>query len=539
MLKGSISGVALNIMMAIVLSAAAFGQTNEGAPPQAGAQREQPVGLSPAIEQGAVPVAAPPVPVQEQDLLLRGAANYRQGNYEEALVDLEKVRARNPQSAIAAYYLGATLKKMQLYSKAVSHLKDAVTLQPAVNQAFLELADDYYALGRIDEALHALEVAEKEGTDPGQAAYLKGLVLMKKRNFDEARASFEKAKSLDEALAPSADFQIATIYHRLGKQAEARDLFASVADRSPDSAAGYMARQQADALAARMETKHAFNAVVNVQEQYDSNVLLKPDDSSVATDITGEADMSTVVSVHAGYALPLDLPYGVKIQYDYYLNTHQKLKTHDVQGHTIGVAPSYRIGENTLSLPISYGSWQVDKADYLKTTSLAPAYAFVTGEDQYAQASLKYVQKDYLSEPPFPEDDRDATGIGAGISWFRLIEKQKGFINVKYELDKEDAKGSNWSYLGHKLAAGILYPATSRVKLALGLEEYLQRYANTDTVFNVARDDKTMTLTAQAFYTLFSQVELQFLFVYMKDSSNIPAYAFSKNIEAIGLYARF
>ena len=171
----------------------------------------------------ATPTAAQPA-APEPDYMLQGTTNFRQGNYEEALDDLTKARLKDPRSAIAAYYLGATLKKMQQYSKALPNLMEAVTLQPPVKEAYPELADVYYVLGKNDEALKALESAEREGVDPAQTAYLKGLVLMKKRSFKESEASLEKARTLDPKLSSAVDYQIALIYHRQGKQAEAPGL---------------------------------------------------------------------------------------------------------------------------------------------------------------------------------------------------------------------------------------------------------------------------------------------------------------------------
>lgn len=488
---------------------------------------------APAAEPVTVP-AAPPV-----DVALRGIDQYRRGNYEEALADLTAARSTDPGSSMLAYYQGATLKRMQQYQKALPPLRQAVTLQPAVKQAFLELADVYFVLDRNDAALQAIEVSEREGIEPAQTVFLKGLILVKKRRFPEAVLSFEKAKTLDKALAGTADFQIASIYHREGKQSSARDLFASVAAADPESDVGQMAKQQADALSRRMDTGKRFSATASAQLLYDSNVMLKPDSGSSAVAITNESDMAAVVTARADYAAPVPQPWTLKMQYALYLSSYQDLKQFDIQSHTIGITPGTVIKGDPLNLLASYNMTKVDGQSYLNAIMLSPVYVLSPSQDQQAHLMLRYQQKDFQWEVPLPDEDRDSTEVAAGLSWYWLIAQQKGFLNAKVEVNREDAVGRNWSYLGIKASAGGLYPVTESLKLALGIEAYLQEYANTNSSFGVRREDRTTTLTAQALYALTRSVDGHVQFVSMKDDSSIPVYAFTKNMVSIGVFARF
>ena len=485
------------------------------------------------------PAAAPAPAAAVVDYALRGIDQYRRGNYEEALEDLARARSADPGSSMLAYYQGATLKRMQQYKEALPPLRQAVTLQPAVKQAFLELADVYFVLDRNDAALHAIEVSEREGIEPAQTAFLKGLILAKKRQFAEAVLSFEKAKSLDAAYTGTADFQIASIYHREGKQSAARDLFASVAKADPESDVGQMAKQQADALSHRLETGKRFSASVSAQMLYDSNVMLKPDGGSSAVAITNESDMAAVVTARAEYDAPVPQPWTLKMQYALYVSSYQELKQFDIQSHTIGITPGTVIKGDPLNLLASYNMTKVDGQSYLQAFMLAPVYVLSPSQEQQAHLMLRYQQKDFQYPVTLPDENRDATEVAGGLSWYWLIAQQKGFLNVKVELNREDAVGRNWSYQGVKASAGGLYPVTDALKLALGLEAYRQDYKNTNSSFGVKRKDTTTTLTAQALYALTRSVDGHVQFVAMKDDSSIPVYAFTKNMVSIGVFARF
>ena len=477
--------------------------------------------------------------VRDPGALARGIAFYEGGNYEEAGAELNKARLEQPGSAQAAFYLGMTLKKLQQYAKALAPLRDATTLQPPVPEAFLELADAYYVLGRNEEALHALDVAEQEGIEPGQTFFLRGLIQMKNRKNDEALASFEKAKSADPKIASAADFQIATVYQRQGEQQKALERFTAVTARDPDSDVGQMAKQQADALARQLKSRGSFSAVVSLLEQYDSNVILKPDSGGGADAISGESDLATVLSARLEYTAPMAPPYNLKAQYALYLNKHQDLKTYDVQSHSFGIVPTYDMGESSLALLASYNLTLVDGDKYLTAFLLSPLYVRTPAEGQQAHFSLRFLQKDYQKPVSSPDEDRDSTDIGLGVSWFWLFSQQRGFVNARYEINREDAKGANWSYLGNKVAGGFLYPVTESLKASMGLDVYYQDYENVNTAFNEKRRDITSTLTVQALYALTKSIDAHLQYLYMQDDSTIDVYAFHKYIVGLGLYARF
>ena len=544
-MQNRLSGYALVALLFLAVSALpAAAQTTDNAPPvQTSITQTAPAqpqtSPPPAGPQATPPAREQPASAPGQEMLMQGVNDFRLGNYEEAFDELTKARAQDPQSSVAAYYLGVTLKKMQQFHNAIPHLMAAVTLQPPAKQAYLELADAYYVTDQLDPALRALDLAQKENIDPGQAAFLRGLVLVKKRAYAPALASFDQAKSIDPKLALACDYQIALIYARTGKQTEARDLFQAIAEKDAASDEGRMARQQADSLNARLKERKPFSGMANVQYQYDSNVVLKPDQSAAAQGISGQSDMVAVLALRAEYAPEVQLPYGAKFQYSGYLSSHRKLRTYDMQSHTLAVVPSYRMKENSASLPISFNYTLLDNTRYLQAYALTPTYSFAISDDQNAQVSILYQKKDFLQTPAFSAENQDATDTGFGLAWFRVIADQKGFLNIRYDLTKENATGANWSYLGNKLGGSMLYPFTEKIKLALGLEADRLDFDNVHTVFGIKRADTTYTASAQMLYALTHAFDGQLQYVWTQNDSNIPVYAYHKNVISVGVNARF
>ncbi|MFA6143155.1 MAG: tetratricopeptide repeat protein, partial [Candidatus Omnitrophota bacterium] len=122
-------------------------------------------------------------------------------NFDEALVLFQELRKEDPNSSIAAYYLGLTLKQVQRYKEAKPELEAAATLTPRVDNAIPELIDLLFKLEEFDEAKKWIETAEKDNIAPAQTAFIKGMILLREnKDTDATIAAFDKAKSLDESL---------------------------------------------------------------------------------------------------------------------------------------------------------------------------------------------------------------------------------------------------------------------------------------------------------------------------------------------------
>ncbi|HBO83421.1 MAG TPA: hypothetical protein DD641_00190 [Deltaproteobacteria bacterium] len=476
---------------------------------------------------------------KKPDYLKSGITNLKEENYEEAIADLKKAREEDPNSSVAAYFLGIAYKKVQDYKEAKHHLNDAITLKPAVKEGVVELADTFYQLGELEDALKTLEIAEREDISPAQTVFLKGLVLLKTRKNLEAIEAFKKAKSLDEKLSRSADYQIGIANLQEGKLSEAREVFKEVVVRDPNADIAQFANQYINAIAKRLKEERPFRVTLGIQYMYDDNVLLKPSDSAAAGDITGEGDSVGVATLRAEYVPKLTGPWGMKLQYSLYYNIHEDLKTHDIQSHTAALIPSYNFKDSSISLLTSYNYTLVDDFKYVHSVTVLPQYSFVINQNQFAQAFVRYQFKDFLKKAINSDENRDSNDYAVGGSWFYLFAENKGFLNLRYEFNKENTDGKNWEYHGNKFSAGFLYPVMEKLKLNIGLEAYLQKYEETHTAFDKKRKDETYTFNTMLSYSIYEDIDIQAQYSHIKSNSNITVYDYDRNIVSIGIEARF
>lgn len=471
--------------------------------------------------------------------LERGITQYKHENYDEALTTLKKAREEAPTSTLAAYYLGLTYKQLQNYKEALAGLRDAVTYSPKIKGALIELIDCLYQLGQLDEAKRWIGEAEKEGIRPAQAAFLKGLVLIKDGNAKDAIAAFEDAKNLDKSMTQACDYQIGVAHLKGKKFKDARRAFEEVVLVDPSSNMANFANEYMKAIEKREEVMRPLKLTFGVAWQYDDNVVLKPDDTSIAVDIADKADSREVYTGNAEYDYRFNDRLGVKGQYFFYYAKQNNLGFYDLVSNTFAIQPSVYFKNSLLTFPCAYNYLLVNDKAYLSQVTTSGIYNFMVGTWNMGQVFIKYQNKDYLWEPSTPDENRDANDLGGGAGWYFFFAKNKGFLNIRYALNKEETKGNNWDYLGNRASATALIPIFDKLNWTISGDMFLQDFLNTHTIYNVHRKDTVYTLSTLLAYKFFKESEIQFQYTYVKDTSNISIYDYTRNIFSVGVEAKF
>ncbi len=477
--------------------------------------------------------------IHELPLLEQGIKDYKAENYEEALITFQKARKQDPQSSIAAYYLGITYKQLQNYKEATIHLADALNLKPGVKDARLDLAEAYYQLGLNEESLKQLNFAEEQQVKPGQTAFLRGLVLVKLDKNKDAVDAFKKAKEMDASMTQAANFQIGIALVRQGNADEAGKMFKEIIVADPNSDMAGFANQYIEALTRKAEEVKPLKLTLGLSWQYDDNVISKPSDQSAAAGISGEHDTRYVGTLRAEYAPRFSGPLGIKAQYSVYYSDYQKLGSYDVMSQTIAIIPGYTMPDSMLNLLLSYNYTWLDDDEYLRTGTASPTYTFMFGQGQMAQLSLRWQGKEFLKPPFTRNEDRDSQDFAASMGWFYFFAGNRGFVNAKYEINKEDAEGINWGYVGNKGDLNIAMPLNDALKLNLSGQAYYQQYDHSNTNFLKKRRDITYTGSAMLAYEFLRNWEMQFQYAYTRGDSNIAIYDYHKNVSSVGVEVRF
>ena len=488
--------------------------------------------------------ALPPSPafadeVKVSPILEKGIGQYKHENFEEALVTLREARREDPASTLAAYYLGLVYKQMQDFNNAITNLNDAVNKPPKIKGALIELIDCLYQMNRTDEAIGWVGEAEKEGIRPAQVAFLKGLLLSRQGKDEDAVEAFGHAKALDAAMGQSCDYQIGVIYLKTHKYRDAKRVFQQVVLVDPHSNMANFANAYKDAIDTRQEAQRPLKLSAGVAWQYDDNVVLMPDNSTLATAITDKADAREVYTGKAEYEYHFNDRFGLKGEYMGLVSKQNNLGFYDMVSNTVALTPNVYFPFGLLSMPTGYNWTSVNDKAYLSTPSTALVYSQMLGPSNMVQGLLKYQYKIYFWDPFIADEDRDGADFTGGVGWFIFFMKNKGFVNFRYAWDREWTKGCNWDYTGNRPTVMILMPLTDKLNATVTGDLYMQKFTNRNTVFNIYRQDKMATVSTLLAYKFYKDSEIQLQYTYSKDDSNIGVYKYQRNVFSAGVELKF
>ncbi|GAB4484515.1 MAG: hypothetical protein OHK006_08950 [Thermodesulfovibrionales bacterium] len=467
--------------------------------------------------------------------------DYNEESYEEAVDGLIKARQIEPQSSIAAYYLGLAYKQMQEYGNAVGPLLDATRLQPEIREGHVELIDVLLQLNRADEALEHALIAERQGTQPAKTAYLKGLVLAKKDRTAEAIASLEKSKVLDPSLRAAADFQIASLHAREGRLTKAKEVFRALIVSDPNTDLASYSQHYVGEIEKAQAAAKPFSMSVGARYEFDSNVISKPSDPEVSRYfIDRQRDQREVVTLQAAYNLAKEgSPFSLKTQYNFYLSNHHHIQSQNAQNHTLSLTPSYATRRGVFSLLTSYSFQMLDEKKDIAILTVNPIYLLPLTTTHMLQFTAKYVNYDYLQPVFFDAEDRDADEFGGGLGYIFFFKENKGFVNAKYEYNEQDTDGRDWDFRGHKAFATALYPFTPKLSATMYAEYYQQDYKNKNVFFLKNRRDKIYTGSAAVTYEAIKNLTFIAQYTYSRFDSNIAFYDYDREIISLGLEWRY
>ncbi|MCM8774861.1 MAG: tetratricopeptide repeat protein [Candidatus Omnitrophica bacterium] len=491
------------------------------------------------ISLGAFFYHATAAPDDVQEEIKRGIYQFRQENFDEALEILSAARQSYPDNPLAAYYLGLTYKRMEDYVNARKELEASLEMTPKIKGALIELIDVLYRLGQLEDAKKWIRVAETEGIRPAQAAFLKGLTLLKDEQYDEAIESFRNAKGLDETLAQPSNYHIGIAYLKQQKFDKARQAFDQIVSISPDTDIAAYANKYIEAIDRKAEGQRPFHFSARFAFEYDDNVVLKPGNTSLVSEVGEESDTREVYDFTTDYTLrEQNSPWSLKSGYGLRFSKQNDLGRYDYLTNAILLQPSWGSGRLMSSLPARYTHNIVDGKNYVQSVSVSSVNNYLVTPSHMAQAGVTYQYDDYM-RPPYGEESRTGNEFTGTLAWYWFFLNNQGFLNLRYSAGKDWTHGNNWENFGNRFSLGWLVPFWKRFKASANAEFYTQEYDHTHSFFFQQRRDKTYSLSSLLSYEFLKNTELQFQYTYINSQSNVSIYDYSRHVLSSAVQYKF
>ena len=505
-----------------------------------------------------------------------GMKEFRDENYEEALVYFLEARKAEPKSSTVAFYVGLTYKVIEQNKEAIPYLRDAVTLTPRIKEALVELIDVLYQTDNLKEAKEWVAIGEKEEIQPARVQLLKGMIMSKEGKNMEAVSAFEKAKALDPSMAQTAELQIANAYTKEGKLKEAQKRFQATITIDPTTDMATLARDYDKALAEKFERERPWSFSVGLSYKYDTNVVAKGS-GPIVDAISGHEDSALNLSLRIGYTAPFSFnkPYNLSFQYSLYADkyfpkqytradgTTGNLSEYNAMTQTISAIPGYNFEKWSLSLPISYAysSLQGDKGNdflnelswsnttrYMEQTGITPTARFMITQNNMGEASLGFLRKYYFETPLHPEplssdENRNSNIMNGSLGWTYFFKEGKGLVGLKYTYAEENAEGHNWTNREHRFSLSFLYPLKDILAVPLKFQfsgdAAFTQYKYDNLVFDMKRRDDTYNTAFGLIYELTKNTDILAQYTYIRDKCNIDIYDYKREMFSIGFEYRY
>jgi len=477
--------------------------------------------------------------------------NIQQENYDEAIALLTQAWEKGTRTPDKALLLGQTYRLMLNYPKAKQYLEEALRLKPNYPQAQLMLADTLLAIDRPTEALPILEKMEASGYEPGQTAFLLGLVQVKEGKYSEALSHFRKAQE-DPRVAQEAAFQASLALAALNRLKEARASMEKAIQLNPETQTADFAQRYMGLLEKRLQEIRPFHLGVSTGFDFDSNVTLQPGSSSAASQVSGGGDIVYTQTATAEYNFRADKPFSVLTQYAYYQNFHHRITSYDLLSHYWAVIPTYSFKDGRFWLPLSFNYADVQSDKYYTGYLVTPTFLYLLNQRVGLEFGARFNRKYYWTPVSVQQDERSAKNFGGSLGAYYFFKKQTGFLQMRLSYEHDNAAGTNWDASTYRMLLAVLYPATNKLKFNAFLDMYLQPYEHQfysgETVGNLAgaplvdqphRYDKVLIIGLQATYEIVKGLEFNVHYFVTRADSNVSLYDYSRHIVGCQLGYRY
>jgi tetratricopeptide (TPR) repeat protein len=160
-----------------------------------------------------------------QDLIAEGLRQHQAGNAKGAIEKYKAALAawdgRDPgEKAIVLVFLATEYLDIGRWQEAIEASKEAITIRPDYEGAYLTLGRAYKSLSRLQEAIEALRRATQLKPDFAEAYAILGLTYTSQSRFEDAISSYEHAIRINPNVAEMHN-DLGVLYGWLGRHEDA------------------------------------------------------------------------------------------------------------------------------------------------------------------------------------------------------------------------------------------------------------------------------------------------------------------------------
>ena len=159
------------------------------------------------------------------------------GRHGEAVQELQRVLAQQPNNDEARRYLGRALAGLGRLDEALAEWRKALAIRPNNWQVLSNMGAALYTAARYDDATAVYRDLVALQPDNAIGFHMLGLVAQKQGRSDEALSFFQRAVSVGASPPPQTLSSMGFIYHERGDYQQAAEAFRAALQARPGAAA--------------------------------------------------------------------------------------------------------------------------------------------------------------------------------------------------------------------------------------------------------------------------------------------------------------
>ena len=483
-------------------------------------------------------------------LYAKGLVPFHAQRWEDANRLFEQAVQSDPDDALAIYYRGLVRARLGYRQAAADDIKRALELRPELPGAALDLGILYFEQEEYPQAELWLRRAYDEPAHRFSAALFLGLTLLR-RGDNEAAATYFAVAGKDPALRASARYYEGLALLRKGQEAEARRAFSDVQSLAPgselaDAAAGYLSAEVP--VEPGIPQRKRWSVHGDLGFEYDSNVVLAPDDGSIkdSRGISNQSDGRVVLGAGGSYRVVDSKPIWADLSYDFTQSLHFSLNEFDLQGHRLRLDLGSRLGIAEVGASAYYDYYLLDFDSFYQQGILQPWATFFERDVAATQVYYRFRVRDFLDDTFDPY--RDGYNNAVGIQQTILLGAVDRYLGFGYQFDDENPiskDGNDFQYLGHQLNAYVHVPVLDWFDALAGytfvLDDYQYRNSRTGTPpkFGKKRQDDEHQLVFRVERPILPYLSVALEYLGIFNDSNIDEFTYNRQVISAGVRVHF
>lgn len=497
------------------------------------------------------------VPSESDVFVDRGVLAFDAKQYPDALQAFQEALRLNPASVNALYYSGLTYYALEQYGAAQGVLEQARQLAPNDLDVAFQLGVTYFTQQQYDKAEPLFRQVYAGEPKRQNVGYYLGFIEYRKQNYREALRFLRANVPSDDNFAQLARFYAGLSLSALGLAGQARAEIDQAMRLQPISPLTAPAERFREVLGAAARAERNFHVDAKVSFFYDDNVSVNPYRSS---DLSAEEARKQKhrTTGELGYLrleyLPLrTADWEGSIAYSVFQTINNDVAHYNVGNHTGTASLAYKTSlwqkPAVANLTYQYDYISLDDRNFVNRHTVAPAMSLVWDAMNLSQAQLRFQAKDFMHEKTLvsSSDDRDALNYMVGYTHVFRFKADRHFVRLGYQIDREAAQGSNWSYLGHRFLVGGQYTLPwwdirVRYDFDLHLRDYTHLHTFLPTGISapaIHRSDRDMNHVFSIAKDFPYNITLSLEYLLNRNVSNLAVYDYIRNVVSFSVAWRY